>query len=158
MSRRTQLIWRTTMLCSGFVLIAIVLFLLAQERDAPYVAGSEQEGINRSLDRSLDTETSGIRFTEVTGETGILFEHFPFTRTSQLPEDMGSGLAWGDYDNDGLVDLFLVNFAAPLGASDADMASSAATDRLYRNRGDGTFEDVTEATGVGAAHRGMGAG
>jgi tetratricopeptide (TPR) repeat protein len=37
------------------------------------------------------------------------------------------------------------------------MAASAATDRLYRNRGDGTFEDVTESAGVGAAHRGIGA-
>jgi len=156
-SRRTQLIWQTSILCSGFVLIAILLFLQGQEKDAPYIPGKEQEGISRSLDRSLAKESSGIRFTEVTRQAGIQFEHFPFTRTSQLPEDMGSGLAWGDYDNDGLPDLFLVNFAAPVGVSDADMASSAATDRLYRNRGDGTFEDVTESSGVGTAHRGMGA-
>ncbi len=155
MSRRTRLIWTTSVLCSVSVLIATLL-LLGQQEDAPYIAGQEQEGITRSLDRSQQ-QGSGIRFTEVTGQAGISFEHFPFTRTSQLPEDMGSGLAWGDYDGDGFVDLFLVNFAAPVGVDADEMASSTATDRLFRNRGDGTFEDVTEATGVGAAHRGMAA-
>ncbi|HJN51799.1 MAG TPA: FG-GAP-like repeat-containing protein [Pseudomonadales bacterium] len=157
MSRRIRLIWTTSIVCTFFVLIATFLLLQWQEEDAPYVAGQEQEGITRSLDRSLQRASSDIRFTEVTEQAGIRFEHFPFTRTSQLPEDMGSGVAWGDYDGDGLADLFLVNFAAPVGVSEAEMAAGAVTDRLYRNRGDGTFKDVTESTGVGAAHRGMAA-
>jgi Flp pilus assembly protein TadD len=157
MSRRIQLIWRTLILCTAAVLIATVILLQLREDDAPYIAGEEQEGITRDLDRSLVQATPTIRFTDVTEQAGIQFEHFPFTRTSQLPEDMGSGAAWGDYDSDGLPDLFLVNFAAPLGINDEQMLASTATDRLYRNRGDGTFEDVTESTGLGTAHRGMGA-
>lgn len=157
MSRRVQLIWKTTILCTIVVLVAVFAIVQFQDDDNPYIAGEEQEGITRNLDRDLAQERSALRFTEVTDEAGINFDHFPFTRTSQLPEDMGSGAAWGDYDNDGLPDLFLVNFAAPIGTGDEQVASSAATDRLYRNIGDGTFEDVTLSSGLGAAHRGMGA-
>jgi tetratricopeptide (TPR) repeat protein len=158
LSKKSRLIRRTLILCSLPVLLgAAILFTLQSMRSDPYVAGQEKEGITRSLDRSLEQPSTELRFTEVSEQAGIRFEHFPFRRTSQLPEDMGPGAAWGDYDQDGLPDLFLVNFAAPLGVSDAEMAASSATDRLYRNRGDGTFEDVTESAGVGAAHRGIGA-
>jgi enediyne biosynthesis protein E4 len=157
-SPRKRLIQKTLILCSLPVLVATAAVVFMQRSsEAPYVAGAEQEGITRSLDRSLQVRASPLRFTDVTEAAGIRFEHFPFERTHQLPEDMGSGAAWGDFDGDGLPDLFLVNFAAPLGVADAQMAASGATDRLYRNRGDGTFEDVTESSGVGVAHRGMGA-
>ncbi|MEZ5064959.1 MAG: FG-GAP-like repeat-containing protein [bacterium] len=160
MSRRQQLIRRTLILCAVPVAVLgtwIVLRDRAPEK--PYVAGAETEGITRALDRSdaRDSDASPIRFTDVTDAAGIDFRHFPFPRTSQLPEDMGSGVAWGDYDGDGRPDLFLVNLAAPLTASDSEMARSTATDRLYRNRGDGTFEDVTTRSGVGRPHRGQGA-
>jgi hypothetical protein len=152
------LIRRTLILCSLPVLVAVVIIALVQrKRDTPYVPGRETEGITRSLDRELERHTSPLRFTEVSEQAGLRFEHFPFRRTSQMPEDMGPGVAWGDYDGDGFPDLFLVNFAAPVGVSDEEMAASPATDRLFRNRGDGGFEDVTLAAGVGAAHRGMGA-
>jgi tetratricopeptide (TPR) repeat protein len=158
LSKRGALIRKTLLLCSLPVLLVVVFIAIRQwASDDRYVAGQEREGITRSLDRSPKQPSTSLRFTEVSERAGIRFEHFPFRRTSQLPEDMGPGVAWGDYDGDGLPDLFLVNFAAPLGVSDAEMAASSATDRLYRNRGDGTFEDVTESTGVGAAHRGLGA-
>jgi tetratricopeptide (TPR) repeat protein len=148
MSKRIRLIWKTLILCSiPVVLIAVVFIVKQQSQDAPYVAGEEQEGITRSLDRSLE-QSSGLRFTDVAEEAGLRFDHFPFHRTSQLPEDMGSGLAWGDYDADGFPDLFVVNFAAPVGVPDEEMAASDAIDRLFR----------TERAGVGSAHRGMGAG
>jgi enediyne biosynthesis protein E4 len=158
MSKRHRLIWRTLAYCAvPVVLASAALFAWRRTKDAPYVPGAEREGITRALDRESLGARSGIRFTEVTDEAGLRFDHFPFERTSQLPEDMASGLAWGDYDGDGWIDLFLVNFAAPVGTSDEVMAASTAVDRLFRNLGDGSFEDVTESAGVGAAHRGMGA-
>jgi tetratricopeptide (TPR) repeat protein len=152
------LIRKTLLLCSlPVLLVGAIIGVTQWTRDDRYVAGQEEEGITRSLDRSLEQASTGLRFTEVSEQAGIRFEHFPFRRTSQLPEDMGPGGAWGDYDGDGMPDLLLVNFAAPLGVPDEEMAASSATDRLYRNRGDGSFEDVTESAGVGTAHRGMGA-
>jgi tetratricopeptide (TPR) repeat protein len=156
-SGRRRLLRKTLILCSVPVLVAAGFVSWRETRgDEPYVAGRETEGITRVLDRS-GAQESGLRFTEVTEESGIDFVHFPFRRTSQLPEDMGPGAAWGDYDGDGDFDVYLANFSAPLDASDAEIAASAATGKLFRNRGDGTFEDVTAAAGVGKPHRGLGA-
>ncbi len=158
MTRRQKLILRTVVGCSVPV-VAIAAWILLRQgaEDAPYVPGTETEGITRNLDRSSADRGESLRFTEIPGPGAGDFVYFPFVRTSQLPEDMGPGAAWGDYDGDGLDDLFLPNFAAPVGVPDDEMSASKAHDRLYRNRGDGTFEDVTAAAGVGRAHRGMGA-
>jgi hypothetical protein len=70
---------------------------------------------------------------------------------------MGSGASWGDYDSDGNMDLYVCNIAGPLTASEAKLSASEVRNRLYRNRGDGTFEDVTERAGVGFRGVSMGA-
>ncbi|MDA2912818.1 VCBS repeat-containing protein [Acidobacteriia bacterium AH_259_A11_L15] len=90
-------------------------------------------------------------FTDVAAEAGV--------------EDIGAGMsaAWEDYDNDGWLDLYVGNMWSsaglrttmqPMFKADADPAARAALRRmakgnsLFRNRGDGTFEDVTEQAGV----------
>src|SRR5213596_1460577 len=92
-------------------------------------------------------------FKDVTANSGIRFKH-EASRTSQkyLPESMGAGVAMFDYDNNGHLDLFFVNGAAlrdpmPRGAS-PDKADPRYWNRLYRNNGDRTFTDVTEAAGL----------
>jgi tetratricopeptide (TPR) repeat protein len=80
-------------------------------------------------------------FTDVTKEAGLdSFRQFQHARTSQLPEDMGSGVAWGDFDNDGLDDLFVVSGGGPLNAPTSELAPSI----LYRNLGNGKFERVKD--------------
>ncbi|MEP6916936.1 MAG: VCBS repeat-containing protein, partial [Acidobacteriota bacterium] len=70
-----------------------------------------------------------------------------------LPETMGPGVAFCDYDNDGWPDLFMVNS----GASDFYKPAMPLKNALYKNNRDGTFTDVTERAGVaGGKEFGMG--
>jgi enediyne biosynthesis protein E4 len=97
-------------------------------------------------------EAAGLRFTHDRGSAGQF----------RFPEMIGSGVAWLDYDNDGWLDLYVVQSGpfpptpAPAPAP-AGQGSSKARDRLFRNRGDGTFADVTERAGLRDTAYGMGA-
>jgi hypothetical protein len=73
-----------------------------------------------------------------------------------IAEDMGSGIAWGDYDDDGLVDLLVVNCTGQV-ADGAGIDRDAAGVRLYRNLGAGRFDDATAAAGIDFVGQGMGA-
>ncbi len=103
--------------------------------------------------RDLPPGAPEPRFTDVTKAAGLAsFRQFQGARTSQLPEDMGSGLAWGDFDNDGLDDLFVVSGGGPLGVPASQLAPSV----LYHNLGNGRFEKVEDFPdlrihGMGAA-------
>ncbi len=139
--------------------MTILLGLLAwygRERidpTTPEVAG-EIEGLTNSLARSLSPDQAVIRFVESASTAEIKFHHFPATRTSMLPEDMGSGVAWGDYDGDGDPDLLMVNFAASL---DGSPTTAAAQTQLFRNDGEGRFKDVTSSSGIEQREFGMAA-
>ena len=69
-----------------------------------------------------------------------------------LPETMGPGVAFLDYDNDGWMDIYLVNS----GPSDFWTPATPICNALYRNNRDGTFTDVTQKAGVPGGTFGMG--
>jgi enediyne biosynthesis protein E4 len=93
--------------------------------------------------------TSRVTFVDVTRSSNITFKHDnAATPQRYLIETMGSGAAWIDYDNDGYLDLYLVNSAATNIYKPANPLRSA----LYHSNGDGTFTDVTEKAGVGAVN------
>jgi enediyne biosynthesis protein E4 len=88
-----------------------------------------------------------IQFTDVSKQVGINFRHNnAASEEKYLIETMGAGCGWIDFDQNGLLDLYLVNGGATrVYKPDHPLRSS-----LYRNNGDGTFTDVTEKAGVGA--------
>lgn len=94
-----------------------------------------------------------INFVDVTRAAGIDFKHYDGrTEMQYIMDQTGSGLAWIDYDQDGLLDLFLVQgnaFVPPF-------PRPAPASKLYRNLGGGKFRDVTAEVGVG--HVGCGQG
>jgi TolA-binding protein len=95
----------------------------------------------RDPGRKLPPGAPEPRFTDVTKLAGLSdFRQFQGGRTSQLPEDMGSGVAWGDFDNDGFEDLFVVSGGGSLDLPPAQRAPSI----LYRNLGNGRFEKVQD--------------
>src|SRR5438094_108434 len=90
--------------------------------------------------------TSNPVFVDVAASSGITFQHDPAASPEKyLIETMGSGCGWIDYDQDGLMDLYLVNGAATRIYQPRRPLRSA----LYRNNGDGTFTDVSQSSGVG---------
>jgi enediyne biosynthesis protein E4 len=100
--------------------------------------------------------SAGIRvtFTDITKAAGLTFKQ-DATATDQkyYLETMGTGVAWLDYDQDGLMDLFFVQSAA----TDIYKPEHPLRCALYHNNGDGTFTDVTEKAGVGGeGHYGQG--
>jgi hypothetical protein len=87
-------------------------------------------------------------FVDVAQDAGLLaMLYCGGAAKDHILESVGSGAAWIDYDEDGRVDAYLVN----AWALDEEPSRVRVQGRnvLYRNRGDGTFEDVTEAAGVG---------
>ena len=96
----------------------------------------------------------GEVFANVTQESGISFRHTNgATAEKYMPETMGSGALFFDYNNDDQLDIFLVNGGSLVDSTLASRASHA----LYRNNGDGTFQDITPKAGIGKDGYGMGA-
>jgi hypothetical protein len=101
------------------------------------------------------------QFVDATATSGVNFKHEASPSAEKyLPESMGAGVALFDYDNDGYLDLFLVNGALirdPMPRDAApDKSQSRYWNRLYRNDRDGTFTDVTEKAGLHGRLYGMG--
>ena len=95
-------------------------------------------------------------FEEIAARAGITFVHTSGHATNHLlPEIMGGGAALFDFDNDGFLDLYLVQ-SGSLDTAEREPFKRASGNRLYRNRGNGTFEDVTERANAGASGYGMG--
>jgi len=107
-----------------------------------------------SIGQRQTGDSGPVRFTEVTRQAGIDFRHVNGASADKhLVETMGSGGLFFDYDNDGWLDVFLVD-----GGSLADPhVARQARHRLYRGRGNGAFEDATARSGIRRRAYGMGA-
>jgi hypothetical protein len=110
-------------------------------------------GCRRPSVTAQSEQPAAIRFTDVTAEAGIRFRHTNGGGGKKyLPETNGSGVAWLDYDGDGWLDLVFVNCKPMPGTPPAGRPTAA----LYRNRGDGTFEDRTAGSGLDTLMYGQG--
>jgi hypothetical protein len=101
---------------------------------------------------SSPPERSPVTFRDITQKAGIHFVHNNAAFGKKyLPETMGPGVAFIDYDNDGWQDIFLVN-----GTDWPGQPSKHSTPKLYHNNHDGTFTDVTHKAGLDVELFGMG--
>jgi hypothetical protein len=111
---------------------------------------------------SAPQQPSPVAFADVSAQSGIRFRHAA-SPTSQkyLPETMGGGVALLDFDADGRLDIFFTNGAAlsdPMpGGAAPDKRDPRFWNRLYRQKPDGAFEDVTERAGLRGEGYSMGA-
>ncbi|MCH8293586.1 VCBS repeat-containing protein [Candidatus Poribacteria bacterium] len=132
-----------------------------EEREGKNGSKEEQQSAIRKGSPPLEggvrggSTSSTIGFTDVTDAAGIQFRHVAgLSERKHLIETMGSGAVFFDYDNDGDVDLYVVNSGHVPGMS---RDNDAGRNVLYRNNGDGTFTDVTNTSGTGDTSYGMGA-
>jgi hypothetical protein len=139
------------------VLAAVALLLWWSNRgtppDEPVVEAEIAAPLPSPSTAGARADSPAIPFTDVTAAAGIAFVHVNGAYGDKLiPETMGSGLAFLDYDNDGDPDLYLVNSTYWPDRA----AGRSASGRLYRNDGAGRFEDVTVAAGLERDLYGMG--
>ncbi len=153
-SRRQRVRRIAAGLTAGALVAAVAGALIYRaQRPETRRPGERLADVTEKLARDLPADAPAPRFTDVTAAAGLGdFVTFRGERSSQLPEDMGAGLAWGDFDNDGDDDLFLVSAGGGLDLPPAERAAS----ELYENLGDGTFRKSeafpeTRILGMGAA-------
>lgn len=155
LSPRRRRLRRTLAALTGLAVAGIALGLWAWHKSRPvqYRPDERPPDITSKLARDLPPDAPHPRFTDITRAAGLAeFRNFAGHRTSQLPEDMGPGLAWGDFDNDGDDDLFLVSAGGALNLPEEQLQPCA----LFENLGDGTFRRVAQfpelrLRGMGAA-------
>jgi hypothetical protein len=116
----------------------------------------------QQLGKAVPMQAVPAQFIDVTSALGVRFQYMAsHTPKHYLLETMGAGVALFDYDNDGRLDIFLVN-GAPLAdpTSKGTVPQKTASEywnRLYHQKQDGSFEDVTEHAGLQGVGYGMGA-
>ncbi len=104
------------------------------------------------LDAASAAPVPGFRFVDVTESAGIQFQHNSGAYGGKLlPETLGSGCAFLDYDADGWQDILLIN-----GMDWPGHKRQHSTLRLYKNNRNGTFTDMTKAAGLDVEMYGMG--
>jgi hypothetical protein len=141
-----------TILLAAAILLAVGLRVTAQSRSRA------TQDVARDLVRRTTAAPVLSTFEDVTAKSGINFRHsFGEQKLSSIMEATGSGCAWIDYNNDGLLDLYVVSGRYVDGVTKFSKPDGVdATNHLYRNNGDGTFTDVTAQAGVGGRGFGMG--
>ena len=136
---------------SGLSILCTTLALLGALGSAARVSTETGQAAGQTAQKNLSIP---VRFNDIRSSAGITFiQDSTQTEEKYYLETMGTGVAWFDYDQDGLTDLFFVQS----GATDAYTPPHPLRSALFHNNGDGTFTDVTEKAGVGGeGHYGQG--
>jgi hypothetical protein len=152
----------------GAVCLALMLFglglipALAQLSPSPPPPGSAppqskavQDSAIPARAQKMDPQTAAQlpQLVDITGSTGIKFEHLSSPEQKYIVESMSGGVALIDYDRDGWPDIYFTNAQSV----EMALAGKKARSALYHNNHDGTFTDVTDTAGVGYPCWAMGA-
>ena len=123
-------------------LLKTIPFFAAYSSLKPFSISAAPAPSHRFAFEQIPASASGIHWVHTAGKSPEKY----------LPETSGAGCAFFDYDNDGWMDIYLVNS----GPADFYQPAKPLRNALYRNNRDGTFTDVTEKAGVAGNRYGMG--
>jgi len=158
--------WKTQVMTKrGAEAVFCLLFLMAcggcrqkkaapaRETDLPAAPAKVARVPLEPAAQPVEARPSGpVQFADITAQAGIHFTHNNGAFGKKyLPETMGSGVCFIDYDRDGFEDIFLVN-----SMDWPDHKTRTSYPALYHNNGDGTFTDVTRKAGLDVEMYGMG--
>jgi hypothetical protein len=143
--RMKRILW------SIFVFITFIVFFACQSKNKPSSSTYKTSG------SSLPPATDDF-YQEIIRYTGINFIHsIGDDELTNIVESSGGGASFLDYNQDGYIDLYICSGTWLEGLSDGPKPADPPGNHLYRNRQDGTFEDVTKKAGVGGPWYTMGA-
>ena len=113
-----------------------------------------------SISIEISAQKKTVTFTDVTKKAGITFKYtFGDNSYKNIIESSGSGITVFDYNNDGFMDIYLMNGTYLEGISDpAGKIYKNSHNELYKNNGNGTFTEVSKTAGVGGHQWSMAAG
>ncbi|MGB6334577.1 MAG: VCBS repeat-containing protein, partial [Thermoanaerobaculia bacterium] len=135
--------WSLAVILGLAAVIALVIYLVRRPQEAAPEIAIESEA---PVEVERPVAAPEIAFTDITDPAGVAFKHFNGAEGDKLlPESMGSGVAFFDYDNDLDPDLFFVNSTS---WPHSHPAKPLPTSALYRNLGDGRFADASRQTGL----------
>ncbi|MCX6300645.1 MAG: CRTAC1 family protein [Bacteroidia bacterium] len=138
-----------TIHCTYAVYMSVMLVLLAGCRSDNKTADRNKHGAPPAASNDF--------FQEIGSEIGIDFIHsIGDNELTNIIESSGGGSAFFDYDQDGFMDLYICSGTWIEGFSSGEKPEQLPGNHLYRNRGDGTFEDVTRKAGVSGPWYSMG--
>lgn len=146
--------FRRSLLVIGVAVAAgILIYLRLQPGEHSRPVAEKTVTVPAPAEKTAARQAPPLHFSNITRDAGIDFVHVNGAYGERLmPETMGSGAAFLDYDNDGDPDLFLVNSRY----WPDHPGGHTPTQALYRNDGNGHFTDVTEAAGLAVEAWGMG--
>jgi len=144
---------RSSLVVALLAAVGAAVWIALELRHPPAPVSEAHIAAPAATAQSAVSAPPAVRFTDITDAAGIHFTHVNGAYGERLmPETIGSGAAFFDYDNDGYPDLFLCNFRYWPDHPGPDRPTQA----LYHNDGQGHFTDVTKAAGLDIEEYGMG--
>ena len=142
-SRIAAAVIRSLWIFAGLaLLLGLTLWFLTRTPNEPDIPEAK---VTVPTSQAHSQQPPDVQFTDITTDAGIDFVHVNGAYGKRLmPEAMGSGAAFFDYDNDGDQDIFLVNSRYWSGYEQQPAPVSA----LYENKGHGQFKDISKQAGI----------
>lgn len=150
-----KMFWRSLGVIAGLVIVGLGIYTATRPAKKEFVEKKTETALPQER-KAATVQIPDIRFTDITEQSGIKYKHYDGKQGERLlPETMGGGSGFLDYDNDGDQDILFVNSCDwPWNKRQED--KPAPTMCLYQNDGKGAFRDVTQEAGLAVTFYGMG--